>query len=152
MGKFGDRVRAMAEADSTTKFQRAVDLWQAAKIGTDLKTMVAAIDTAWRDQQLDEEELIALFAYCGYNVRRAIDASHGNPMSWHFEEAGTKSQNPIVVAAAPQIGPRGQTFETLQGPSTLIETPAHHAVFTPPHVRLEEADAAFADLEELLKP
>lgn len=133
--------------DDTIRFQRALDLWDAVKIGTDFATLVLAIDAAWKDGELEVDECIALFAHYGYATR--VFFEHMTPTSWCRLRNVDKDCWQLVAQGASST--QKISISADQASPAWIQTRARRASEQTPEVTMAEADQAFADLAELVK-
>ncbi len=142
----GPELRKLAEAmgmpneeeerdQQLVKFQRAVDIWGWAKQGGDFDTLLKAIDSAWRDGELEYGELVGLLAHTGLQhpainpcqiAGLFVDRDH-----WYVELHSSKriQLNPILPEH--------------------VDTPARRYAEQTPELSLAQADAAFEDLDKL---
>lgn len=128
------------------RFQRAVDLWDSRlKLNPQTGVFVAAIDAAWRDDQLDEVELRGLFESIGYALPAnvAISRIEGFGMKPITPDASGPVY-PILLTAAGSDYLSGTIFRVED-----IDTPAKRAAEHRRPLTLEEADAAFDGIGEL---
>lgn len=134
---------------------RAVDLWRAMLEGStaSLNVMIAAINSAWCDGDLEERELVGLLARVGFDITRLV-------LSIERVDRIRLEGNQLKIIVADEKIPDASR-EYTQAPSAdlvikcggpLTNTPAFRAasVSSGPGVSVDEADAAMAKLDEVI--